>query len=96
MNGISMVVSGVVIFIVGAVCGAKMVYRFRHVTTKVLHQGLLNTLRERTVRLDRLTQSAKDTEIVAIDLEEYAHFGAEVAAIPSESRATALRVYRET
>jgi hypothetical protein len=97
MNGTSMIVAGIAIFILGAVCGARIVYRFRHVTTKALHQALLNTLHERTARLDRLTESARETGMVTINLEEgQADFGAEVAATSSEGKVTALRVYRGT
>lgn len=70
MNVTSMIVAGIAIFILGAVCGARMVYRFRHVTTKALHQALLNTLHERTARLDRLTEPARESTMVAIDGEE--------------------------
>jgi len=97
MNGTSMIVAGIAIFILGATCGARMVYRFRHVTTKALHKALLNTLHDRTARLDRLTESARETGIVTIDLEEgQADFGTEMAATSSDSKAAALRVYRGT
>lgn len=70
MNGTSMLVSGIAIFILGAACGARMVYLFRHVTTKALHQTLLNTIKLRTASLDRPTESASQTEVEFVDLEE--------------------------
>lgn len=97
MNGTSMIVAGIAIFILGAVCGARMIYRFRHVTTKALHKALLNTLHDRTARLDRLTEPAREPGMATIDLEEgQADFRTELAATSSEGKATALRVYRET
>lgn len=97
MNGTSMIVAGIAIFILGAVCGARMIYRFRHVTTKALHKALLNTLHDRTARLDRLTEPARETGMATIDLEEgQADFRTEMAATSSEGKATALRVYRGT
>jgi hypothetical protein len=97
MNATYMIVAGIAIFLLGAVCGARMIYRFRHVTTKALHQALLNTLHERTARLDRLTEPAGEAMMVAIDGEEKPpDFWSETAATSSESKATALRVYRET
>lgn len=74
-----------------------MVYRFRHVTTTALHQALLTTLHERTARLDRLTESAREATMVAIDREErQPDSWSNTSATSSESKATALRVYRET
>jgi hypothetical protein len=97
MNGTSMIVAGIAIFILGAVCGARIVYRFRHVTTKALHQALLNTLHERTARLDRLTEPARETTMVAIDgNEKQPDFWSETEATSSEGKATALKVYRGT
>lgn len=94
MNGTSMIIPGIAIFILGAACGARIVYRFRHVTTKALHQAILNTLRERTPRLDRFTQSASEPEMVAIDLEEdQPDFGSEMAAMSNDAGVIALRVY---
>ncbi len=44
IDGVSLLISALLVFASGAACGARMVYRFRHVTTKSLHQSLLNTL----------------------------------------------------
>lgn len=97
MTGTSMIVAGIAIFILGAVCGARIVYRFRHVTTKALHKALLNTLHDRTARLDRLTESARETGMVTIKLEEdQADFGSETAAMSNDAGTIALRVYRDT
>ena len=47
-------VYGFLLFLIGTGCGAGLVYRLRHVTTKSMHWALLNCLRERTAALDRL------------------------------------------
>jgi hypothetical protein len=91
MTGTSMIISAFAIFTLGAVYGARMVYRFRHVTTKALHQALLNTLHERTARLDCLTEPARETTMVAIGGEKnQPDFWSETAATSNESKATAL------
>ena len=44
LNGIGILITAPLIFALGAVCGARMVYRFRHVTSKSLHHSLLSSL----------------------------------------------------
>lgn len=53
-NGIIQFVAVLLIFVLGMICGARLVYRVRHVTTKELHRALLNTLNLRTRELDQL------------------------------------------
>jgi hypothetical protein len=91
MSYAGFVISEVTIFIIGAVFGAKMVYHFRYVTTKELHQVLLNTLYDRTARLDRLMQSLEANETLLRDQD---HRSKTLSGANKDS-SFALRVYRE-
>jgi hypothetical protein len=55
-SGVGLITVGILGFGLGAVCGAKLVFWLRHVTTKALHAALLNVLNERTATLDRLSR----------------------------------------
>jgi hypothetical protein len=70
MNATYMIVAGIAIFLLGGVCGAGMVYRFRHVTTKALPEVPLNTLHDRTARLDLLSGPVAESEEEIIELVE--------------------------
>jgi len=87
LNGVGILMTAILIFALGAVFGARMVYRFRHVTTKPLHQSLLNSLQLQTQMLDRNVDSFADNDTVFIELEEKVR----VTASTME-----LRICRET
>ena len=70
MNGISVFFSAFLVFSLGVVIGARMVYWFRHVTTKSLHQSFLNTLQLQGQMMAASTHSSTDNEDVSIVLKD--------------------------
>lgn len=53
-NGILWLITSVPVFVAGMFCGARLVHRYRHVTSKTVHQALLNSYAGRTEELDHL------------------------------------------
>jgi hypothetical protein len=70
MNGIDTFSTALLIFALGAVVGARMVYRFRHVTTKSQHQSLLNSLQLQRQMRDGNLDFFADNETDFIVLED--------------------------
>ena len=70
LSEICIFLSAFLIFSLGVVCGVRMVYWFRHVTTKSLHQSFLNTLQLQGQMMARSTRSSTDNEDVFIVLED--------------------------
>ena len=70
MIGIDTFSTALLIFALGALSGARLVYWCRHVTTKSLHQSLLNSLQLQRQMLGRNLNSFADNETVLIVLED--------------------------
>ena len=70
LNGIGILIAAFLIFALGAISGARMIYWSRHVTTKSLHQSLLNSLQLQRQKLNRNVDSFADSDTVFIELED--------------------------
>lgn len=70
LNGNGILIAALLIFALGAVFGARMVYWFRHVTTKFLHQSLLNSLQLQNQMLNRNVDSFADSDTAFIERED--------------------------
>ena len=70
LNGIGILIAALLIFALGAVFGARMVYWSRHVTTKSLHQSLLNSLQLQRQMLNQNVDSFADDDTVFIELQD--------------------------
>lgn len=93
-------------FFLGAWFGACWVYGNRHVTTKSLHQGMLNTLRSQRERINELLGGSgahEDSEMILeeveeVELEEESHFYRQATIVPQPhqpSPSKPVRVYQE-
>ena len=70
MIGIDTFSTALLIFALGALSGARMVYWCRHVTTKSLHRSLLNSLQLQRQMRHRNLDSFADNETVFFVLED--------------------------